>query len=696
MQRFSILFLMVTLLTLKLYAQNPAIDSLKKVIALHHGDENECISMTRLASQLTRYDMNLAKYHLFSAIKLGSKINSTRSLSASYAQLVTIYYGTGLIDSANYFLSKAKQIAENANSGSKNDIRVNMNYHSSAGLLYKNEGNYTQALPHLLNALNLSYTLGDTPSDIEGSAGQSLNVGNTYVKMADYKNALTYHLKALKLFLKINNQKGVSFCYQALAADFTELHLYEQALPYALQAQALKKTLNDKRGVSSASMGLAVIYRGLKKYDEALIQFNIALQVLRDMNLVTEEIAALTEIGVTYSQMNKSPEAIAWLKKARTAAVKAADTASVTSIDSKINFLQAGTKAKKQSEDKLLTAVNTSIAKGDKQQEVDNYKYLAKFYADQKDFEKALAYNEKYHTAINATQNNELTVQIKKLEESFNVERKEQEIALLKKDQKINKTYLEKQRTLRYAFIAIGGMLLVIIGVVAYRNGTIQKAKGIIEMDKMRTAIARDLHDDIGSRLTNIQFLTELFRQPITGTRTQTDYIVDIREELLASTDALDEIVWNMTTRPDDQDTLPVRMTRYAGEVFDDHDIEYRLDMDETFAGNTLSHEKQRDVFLMYKEILNNIRKHAAAKNVAISLQADKTQLHIVIKDDGKGFNPDAVKNKGRNGLLNIKSRAEKWGGNLQMTTDNGTMVSITIPLVKKNKSWGIKPLQRV
>nr|WP_294946358.1 tetratricopeptide repeat-containing sensor histidine kinase [uncultured Mucilaginibacter sp.] len=696
MQRFYALILLLFIVTLRLQAQNPAIDSLKKIIALHKSDETECITMNRLASQLTRYDMNLAKYHLSNAIRLGTKVNSPRSLSASYAQLVTIYYGTGLIDSAEYFLSKAKEIADNANSGSKNDTRAKMNYYSSAGLLYKMEGNYIKAQPNFLTALELSKKLGQEPSDLEGIAGQSLNVGNTYVNLADYKKALAYHLKALKLFSQLNSQKGISFTYQALAEDFTKLQLYAQALPYALKAQALKKAINDKRGASSASIGLAIIYRGLKRYDDALVQFNMALQVLKDMNLTAEQVTTLTEIGNTYGEMNRPQDAIAWLTKAQALAAKMGDTTAATIIDTKINYLQAGTKAKKQSEEKLLTAVNTSIKRGDKQQEVDNYKYLVKFYADEKDFEKALLYNEKYHAAINSIQNNDLTLQIKKLEEDFNVERKEQEIALLKKDQKINKTNLEKQTTLRYASIVVGSLLLLVIGIAAYRNGTIQKARGIIEMDEMRVAIARDLHDDIGSRLTNIQFLTELFRQPITGPKSEKDFIIDIREELLASTEALDEIVWNMKTKPDEHSTLTVRMMRYAGEIFDDHDIEYRLDMDDSFADNQLSHGQQRDVFLIYKEILNNTRKHAAAKNVAIALKADKGQLNITIQDDGKGFDAESVKSKGRNGLLNIKSRVEKWGGNLAISSDKGTMLSISIPITKKTKPWGIKRLQKV
>jgi|GEM_PF-407453 len=682
--RFSkIVFIVLMVFSAKIFAQSPTIDSLKKAIAAHKNTEEECITMNRLSSALTRYDMNAAKNYSYKVIKLAPRFNLPRLLSNAYSQLVTIYFNTGMIDSSRFCLNEAKLLADNAPSNTAEGVKMKMNYHGAAGLFYKMEGNYKLAMIHMLSALDIATKLDPSPATTESAAGQSLNIGNTYISLGDFKKALTYHLKSLNLFLKIGNQKGEAFCYQGISNDFIELHLYKQALPYALKAQALKKTINDKRGSVTATFSLGVIYHGLKNYKEALAELNTALQVDQEMNILTEQPNILREIANTYVDMNMPKEAITYLVKAKLVATKSGDNAAIAAIDSKIVFLQSDYREKKKAEEKMLSDIAVAIKRGDKNQELNSYKYLSKFYSGEKDFEKALTYNEKYHKTVDSVQNNELTLQVKKLEEQSVVERKEREIVLLKKDQKISRAYFEKQRTLKYSAITVSALVLMVIVLAAYRTRTMQKAKAIIEMDKMRTSIARDLHDDIGSRLTNIQFLTELIKNPPIGGRTEKDHLTDIREELLASTEALDEIVWNMKTKPDDQGTLQVRMRRYAGDIFDSNNMDYHMNVEEGFSDQSLSHEKQRDIFLIFREILNNIRKHAFAGYVSINLKTNKDQLCLEIKDDGKGFDPDAI-NKSRNGLQNIKSRVEKWNGNLVMTSENGTFFSISIPVQKK------------
>src|ERR1700733_85640 len=111
MRAFKIFILLMLALSLKLSAQNAAIDSLKGIVALHQNNEEECNTLNKLAAQLTRYDMKLAKFYSISCGKLASRLNYPISLSAAYSLLVTIYYNTGMPDSAHYYLDKVKLVA---------------------------------------------------------------------------------------------------------------------------------------------------------------------------------------------------------------------------------------------------------------------------------------------------------------------------------------------------------------------------------------------------------------------------------------------------------------------------------------------------------------------------------------------------------------------------------------------------------
>jgi signal transduction histidine kinase len=103
--------------------------------------------------------------------------------------------------------------------------------------------------------------------------------------------------------------------------------------------------------------------------------------------------------------------------------------------------------------------------------------------------------------------------------------------------------------------------------------------------------------------------------------------------------------------------------------------------MDESAAAKKIDMEQRRDVYLIYKESMNNIFKHAFASNVWIDVQWQNEKLHLKIKDDGKGFESAVVTN--RNGLRNIHSRAEKWKGSALIETSpgKGTLIEIILPV---------------
>ena len=226
-------------------------------------------------------------------------------------------------------------------------------------------------------------------------------------------------------------------------------------------------------------------------------------------------------------------------------------------------------------------------------------------------------------------------------------------------------------------FYLLVGLFMILVFYAFY----LYRIRQLLKMQKVRNRIATDLHDDIGSTLTNINMLSEISRKNLSQPREAEKFLSRISEEVAASSQALNDIIWNVNSRNDSMEETLSRMRRYAAELFDNSNTVCHLTMQETAAGKKLNMEQRRDVYLIYKETMNNILKHAAASNVWIDMLRQNGDLHLKIRDDGKGFGPSVISD--RNGLKNIRSRTEKWKGTLTVITapGRGTNIEITIPL---------------
>jgi ligand-binding sensor domain-containing protein/two-component sensor histidine kinase len=225
-------------------------------------------------------------------------------------------------------------------------------------------------------------------------------------------------------------------------------------------------------------------------------------------------------------------------------------------------------------------------------------------------------------------------------------------------------------------FIVVCSLTAVCLLFLFYRY----RINQLLKLQRVRNSIATDLHDDIGSSLTNIAILSELSNKNITNPGQAKIFLERISEEVTDSGQALDDIVWSINARNDTLEQTSTRMRRYAAEIFDGSNIVYSLEMNEQFANHKLGMEQRRDLFLIFKESINNIYKHAGAKKVTIQIGIEKKQLYLSITDDGKGFDTNLVTH--RNGLKNIEHRIQKWKGNLviQSATGKGTWIRIYLP----------------
>jgi ligand-binding sensor domain-containing protein/two-component sensor histidine kinase len=229
----------------------------------------------------------------------------------------------------------------------------------------------------------------------------------------------------------------------------------------------------------------------------------------------------------------------------------------------------------------------------------------------------------------------------------------------------------------RWWFITLCVLTLFSLTYLMYRY----RLRQIIRLQQVRNRIASDLHDDIGSTLTNINILSSLGRRNLDAPAQAREFLDRITEEVNSSSQALDDIIWSVNTSNDGLDETAARMRRYAAELFDAGNVHYEFELDHELAQRKLSMEQRRDFYLVFKETLNNIFKHAEARNVWINVQIEKGNLVMSVRDDGKGFDVNAETH--RNGLKNLRARVNRWNGYIQVRSSPGmgTIIVVSMPV---------------
>jgi ligand-binding sensor domain-containing protein/signal transduction histidine kinase len=215
-------------------------------------------------------------------------------------------------------------------------------------------------------------------------------------------------------------------------------------------------------------------------------------------------------------------------------------------------------------------------------------------------------------------------------------------------------------------------------------------------MERERMRIARDMHDEIGSKLTKISFMTERVKREFQGQDSvaqKLDSIAGTSRDLLQT---LDEIVWAVNPHNDTLEHLAAYLGQYATEYLQNTSVECELHIPRGLPHYPLSAEARHNLFLAFEESLNNALKHGRATRVRVDMQLEPSRFDIIIQDNGRGFSAKAVEPAGNengslsrtggNGLSNMRQRLDLLGG--QCTVDSipgrGTTVILSVPLTSK------------
>ena len=211
----------------------------------------------------------------------------------------------------------------------------------------------------------------------------------------------------------------------------------------------------------------------------------------------------------------------------------------------------------------------------------------------------------------------------------------------------------------------------------------------LLELERVRTRIATDLHDDIGASLSQIAIQSEVVRLKLTDEdpkiQQRLSEIADTSRELV---DSMGEIVWAMQPGQDDHDDLATRMRHFASNIFSAREIEFHFQLLASEKRPELDAAARRQVFLIFKEAVNNIVRHADCSRAVIEFGAGAGLMTLKLRDNGRGIIPGAA-GEGH-GIPNMRRRAAALGGTIDMTpgADGGLVTTLSIPLARYRKHW--------
>ncbi|MDX1372617.1 MAG: tetratricopeptide repeat protein, partial [Nitrososphaeraceae archaeon] len=309
--------------------------------------------------------------------------------------------------------------------------------YNNLGVYEKQKGNYDQALSYYQKSLHLYDSLQRT----EGIAKALSNIGNIYSLNQDFENALKYYLRAQQIFESLKDTGRSMQIKNNIANVYAEKGQDKIALKYYFEVLDLYKKINDESFPLDPYSNIGKIYFQQQQFDSAFYYFNRSLQ---------KEEAAENKFGIASALVR-----IARLQNKRE------------------NYLQAL--------DASLTASIIAESVGSKPIMMESYSTLAEVYLQLNDLKNSYIYLNRYHQIKDSLYNENTQTAIAELEKNIELEQKEKEIALLKKEAKINA--LENRNNELYTFgTSLMFILLGSLAIVTYsRFRNSRKAKILLE-----------------------------------------------------------------------------------------------------------------------------------------------------------------------------------------------------------------------
>ncbi|RYZ52789.1 MAG: tetratricopeptide repeat protein, partial [Sphingobacteriales bacterium] len=557
----------------------------------------------------------------------------------------------------------------------KNRLPLIGKANNTIGWSYLFKGRYDSCKKYLLLS-KAAFEAIPSPADV---AREDLNLSEAYTRQSMFGLALETLLDAESAAKKINDEDLLADVNRQMAIIYRELGEKDRAIAYFRTALAgYEKRNNDFKYINAAT-SLAIAYNAMDRPDSAALLLNRILAMSKKVKQNEYQTGIIQEhLGNTWAKSNNHARAVAFYLAAYSNFKTAGNTADIAyegiNLGGAYVQLKDYTNAQKYYLESLRLMDSLSLT---------NYRFdlirsMSEMYADQTDWKKAYAYL-KSSVVLGDTMTAQASyTQAKELKEKYESEKKENEITLLKKDNELAQLTLQQERTWKYS-AGIVLLLLIITGMLMVnRFRIIQRTKRLLEIEKMRDDIASDLHDDIGSTLSSLNIQSRVLTLQTDSSPAVKQHLERVHSHTLAMMDSISDIVWAINPKYDTLESVMHRMREFSGEILEPQNIHYRFEQGGDFSTH-LDPKQRKNLYLVFKEIINNTAKHAKCSEVTIDFNSSAERLTLTVKDNGIGF--DVSQGASGNGLGNLRNRAAELRGEISIQSSAaGTITELNIP----------------
>ena len=524
------------------------------------------------------------------------------------------------------------------------------------------------------------------------------NVGIDCYKIGDYRKAIEHYTQAANLLEQIN-PKIVSVVYDGMAEVYHNMTQYDKATEYDKKAIAAAKKFRFKSAIASRTMNYITRLLDRNMFVEAEEELSNIEPIVKEVNKPISSLLFYQCKGKIFQEKKQFQEAVDYLKLANTYAKISEDqNLQLATLGPLIECLiEAG----KLDDAKVYldTLLQNSIKYEMKTYRTDAYSMLAQWHIAKSDYKTAYRFLEMKMLLSDSISSDEAKEKIAQAEIRYKVAGKDREIKSLQDEKQIQQLLLHQKNILNY--ILIGSALsLLVISLLGYRNYThrqkLQQAKiDELETEKQLTAteailkgeeqersrLAKDLHDGLGGMLSGIKYSLNNMKENLIMTPTNAQAFEHSINMLDNSINEMRRVAHNLMPESLLKFGLDDALKDFCNEINRNGILKViyqSFDLKDKSIDQSLS----VTIYRVIQELLNNIVKHAEAKQAIVQVSVVDNQITLTVEDDGKGFDSLSLPTVQGIGWKNITSRVDYHKGkiNLQSEAGKGTSIFIEFP----------------